>query len=93
MANIIVSVEHGVEVAAADVLRFLTGAQSLATKLEPGVVAALGVLFGEVEKTLTDVSLVAASPLNISLDIATVNDLKAVWPAVQTFAQALGIKL
>ena len=92
MANILVSLEHGVEVGAADVLRFLTNAQSTATKLEPGVIAALGVLLGTLEKTLTDASQTVASPLNLALDAATINDLRSVWPALAAFAGSLGIK-
>lgn len=92
MANILVSLEHGIEVGAADVLRFLTVAQSTATKLEPGVIAALGVLLGTLEKTMTDLSQATASPLNVTLDAATVNDLRMVWPEVAAFAGSLGIK-
>lgn len=93
MASIFVNMEHGIEVAATDVLKFLTNSQSLATKLEPGVIAALGVLMGATETALADVTAVVQQPLNISLDIETVSNLKAVWPAVVSFAQALGIKL
>jgi hypothetical protein len=92
MANILLNLEHGVEVGAADVLRFLTAAQSTATKLEPGVIAAFGVLLGTLEKTMTDLSQAAASPLNISLDATTVGDLRAVWPQVAAFSASLGIK-
>jgi hypothetical protein len=93
MANILVNMEHGIEVAATDVLKFLTSSQSLATKLERGVIAALGVLLGATDTALTGVSAATAQPLNIALDIATIGDIKAVWPAVMRFAQALGIKL
>ncbi len=92
MANILMGLAHGIEVAAEDVLKFLNGAQA-AVKAEPQVVAALGVLLGTLAKTVEDVSSVAANPLNITLDIATVNDLRAVWPALVGFAQTLGIKL
>ena len=93
MANILVSAEKGIQVAAEDVLKFLTHAQAVEKELEPGTVAALGVLLGAVESALVDVQGVAANPLNIQLDIATVNNLKAVWPAVQGFAASIGIKL
>ncbi len=92
MANILVSLEHGIEVGAADVLRFLTVAQATTTRLEPGVIAALGVLLGSLEKTMTDLSQAAASPLNVTLDAATVNDLRVVWPKIAAFAGSLGIK-
>jgi hypothetical protein len=93
MASIFVNLEHGIEVAATDVLKFLTNSQSLAEKIEPGVIAALGVLLGATETALTAVSSSATEPFNISLDLQTLTDLKAVWPAVVSFAQALGIKL
>ena len=93
MANILVNLEHGVEVGATDFLKFLTTTQAIATKMEPGVLAALGVLFGATETALTAVSQSAATPLNIALDVETVNDLRAVWPAVVGFAQSLGIKV
>ena len=92
MANILVSLEHGIEVGAEDVLRFLTVAKSTATKAEPSVIAALGVLLGTLEKTMADASLAAATPLNFSLDAATVSDLRSVWPSVAAFAASLGIK-
>jgi hypothetical protein len=93
MANIIVGIEHGVEVAAEDVLKFVSGAVAVSNKLEPGVVAGLGVLLGAVAKTLGDVSGVVANPLNFTLDASTIQDLRAVWPAIVKFASTLGIKL
>jgi hypothetical protein len=93
MANILLGIEHGVEVAAEDILKFVTGALSIGSKVEPGVVAGLGVLLGTVAKALGDVNGVAANPLNFSLDAATVKDLEAVWPAVVQFASSIGIKL
>lgn len=93
MANILVNMEHGIEVAATDVLKFLTSAQALSMKLEPGVIAALGVLLGATETALSSLSAAAATPLNISLDVETITDLKAVWPSLVNFAQSLGIKL
>lgn len=93
MANILVNLEHGIEVAAVDVLKFLTSSQAVATKLEPGVIAALGVLLGATETALASLNQSASTPLNIALDAETIIDLRAVWPAVVSFAQALGIKL
>jgi len=93
MANILVGIEHGVEVAAEDVLKFVSGAIAVSDKLEPGVVAGLGVLLGTVAKTLGDINGVVANPLNFTLDAATIQDLKAVWPAIVKFAATLGIKL
>jgi len=93
MANILLGIEHGVEVAAEDVLKFVTGAVAAGNKAAPGVVAGLGVLLGTVAKTLGDANGVVSNPLNFSLDAATIQDLKAVWPAMVQFAGSLGIKL
>lgn len=93
MANILLSIEHGVEVAAEDILKFVSGVTNLSSKIEPNVVAGLGVLLGAVTKTLGDINGAVENPLNFSLDAAAVQDLKAVWPAVVQFAGSLGIKL
>ena len=93
MASILVNLEHGIEVAATDVLKFLTNSQVVATKLEPGVIAALGVLLGATETALSSLSQAAVTPLNITLDVETITDIRAVWPAVVEFAQAIGINL
>jgi hypothetical protein len=93
VANILMNIEHGIEVAAEDVLKFVSGVLSTANKVEPGVIAGLGVLLGAVTKALGDVNDVVSNPLNFSLDAATVQDLKAVWPAVVQFAASIGIKL
>jgi hypothetical protein len=93
MANILLGIEHGVEVAAEDLLKFVSGAVVASNKAQPGVVAGLGVLLGTVAKTLGDINGVVANPLNFSLDAATIEDLKAVWPAMVQFAGSMGIKL
>ena len=93
MANILVNFEQGIEVAATDVLKFLTQSQSVMTKMEPGVIAALGVLLGATANALASLNAAAATPINVQLDIQTVTDLEAVWPDVVSFAKALGIKL
>jgi hypothetical protein len=93
MANIFLDIEHGVEVAAEDVLKFVSGVIATGNKVEPSVIAGLGVLLGTVTKALGDLSGVVANPLNFSLDAATVQDLKTIWPAVVQFAASIGIKL
>ena len=90
MANILLNMEKGIEIGAEDVLKWLTGANK-ALHAAPEVVAALATLIGAVEKPLADISGAAANPLNIALDIQTVNDLKATWPAVKEFLGSLGI--
>src|SRR5580704_5250522 len=82
MANILVNIEKGIEIGAEDILKWLTGANK-ALHAAPEVVAALATLIGAVEKPLADISSAATNPLNIALDIQTVNDLKATWPAVK----------
>jgi hypothetical protein len=71
----------------------VSGAVVASNKAQPGVVAGLGVLLGTVAKTLGDINGVVANPLNFSLDAATIEDLKAVWPAMVQFAGSMGIKL
>lgn len=93
MANILVNLEHGIEVGASDVLKFLTNTEAVISKAEPGAVAALGVLLGATETALQSLSQASANPLNIVLDSATLKDIESVWPAVVSFAGTLGIKL
>jgi hypothetical protein len=91
MANILVNVEKGIEIAATDALQWLGKAQT-ALSAAPGVVAALATLATAVDKPLTDITGVIANPLNIPLDVQTATDLKAVWPQVKSFLGTLGIK-
>lgn len=91
MANILLSIEKGIEVGAEDTLKWLAGAGRL-IKAAPTVIAALGTLVGALDKPLTDLAAAAANPLNISLDIQTAQDLKTVWPDVKQFLTTLGVK-
>lgn len=91
MANILVNIEKGIEIAAEDVLKWLSGANK-ALRAAPEVVAALATLIGALEKPLADVAVASQTPLNIALDIQTVRDLKATWPAVKQFLGTLGVK-
>jgi hypothetical protein len=91
MANILVNIEKGVEIAAGDVLKWLGKAQT-AVNAAPAVVAALATLITQLEKPIMDVSGVAANPLNIALDLQTATDLKAVWPEIKAFLVTLGVK-
>ena len=92
MANILVNIEKGVEIAAEDALKWLSGADK-AMQATPAVIAALATLIGAVQKPLSELAGAAANPLNIPLDVQTVGDLKAVWPQLQSFLKTLGIKL
>lgn len=91
MANILVSVEKGIEIGAEDALKWLSGANR-AIKAAPSVVAALATLVSALEKPIAEVGATAANPLNIALDIHTVQDMKAVWPDVKQFLTTLGVK-
>lgn len=91
MANILLNIEKGIEVGAEDALKWLTGANK-ALRAAPEVVAGLAILIAAVERPLVDISGAAANPLNIALDIQTVNDLKTAWPAIKQFLTSLGIK-
>ena len=91
MANILVDMEKGIEIGAKDALRWLIGANN-AVQAAPQVVAALATLIGALEKPLQDISTAAPNPLNIALDVQTVRDLKAAWPAVKQFLGTFGVK-
>ena len=91
MANILVNIEKGIEIAAEDALKWLTGANK-ALRATPEVVAALATLIAALEKPLADVALASQAPVNIALDIRTVQDLKATWPAVKQFLATFGVK-
>jgi len=93
MASIFLDIERGIEVAAEDVLKFVSGVVKTSNRAEPGVIAGLGVLLGTVAKTFGDLNGVVTNPLNFSLDATTIQDLRAVWPAIVKFAESIGIKL
>jgi hypothetical protein len=93
MANVLVSIEKGVEVGASDLLKFITGANKQ-LGAAPQVVAALATVLGAVSTAVTaGESAVASSGLNIALDQAELAAIKAVWPDVVAFLGTLGIKL
>lgn len=91
MANILVSIEKGIEIGAEDALKWLTRANK-SLQAAPTVVAALATLIGVLDKPLTDVAAAAANPLNIALDVQTVIDLKVAWPEVKQFLSNIGVK-
>jgi len=91
MANILVNIEKGIEIGAADALKWLTGADKV-LHATPAAIAALGTLAGAMEKPLAELAGAVANPLNVPLDIETATDLKAAWPEVKTFLGSLGVK-
>lgn len=92
MANILVNIEKGIEIGAADALKWLIGS-SKSPHTAPAVIAVLATLAGVLEKPLTELAATAANPLNIALDVQTAADLKAAWPQVKVFLNTLGIRL
>ena len=92
MANILVSIEKGIEIGAEDVLKWLVGAGN-ALRAAPAAIAALAAMAAALEKPILELEEVAANPLNIPLDIQTATDLKAAWPEVIAFLKSLGVKM
>jgi hypothetical protein len=91
MANILVSIEKGIEIGAEDVLKWLMGAERV-IHAAPAAIAALATLIVALEKPLAELAGAAANPINIPLDIQTAKDLKASWPQVKAFLSSLGVK-
>ncbi len=91
MANILVNMEKGIEIGVEDALKWVAGV-SRAVKAAPAAIAALGTLVAALDKPLTELAAAAENPLNLTLDIQTANDLKAVWPEVRQFITTLGVK-
>lgn len=91
MANILVSIEKGIEIGAEDALKWLTRADHT-LQAAPTVVAALATLIAAIDKPLTEMAAAAANPLNVALDIQTVRDMKTAWPQVKQFLSTIGVK-
>lgn len=94
MSNELQVILTDVDQDAKKVLSFLTGAEKKVASAGPKVVAGLGVLLGAAAKAVTDGGAAAAADgINISLDVATFNDVKAVWPDIVAWGADFGIKL
>ena len=94
MANVLVNIEKGVEVAAEDLLKWVGAANAKVQSGGPAAIAGLGVLAGAVDKALTDAGTAAANPTTLILSLPTdISDIKAVWPAAKSFLATLGIKV
>ena len=91
MANIIVSIEKGIEIGAEDALKWLMNAGK-SLRAAPAAVAALATMVSALDKPLEELAGAAANPLNVALDVQTAMDLKAAWPEVKAFLQSLGVK-
>ena len=87
MANVFI---QDIEVDAKKLLGFLSTAQ----KDVPAASAALGVVLGAVNSAIgAGTAAASESGLNIALDVATVTQIKAVWPAVESLVASVGVKL
>jgi hypothetical protein len=92
LANVLVSIEKGIEIGAEDALKWLI-AVGKPLRAAPAAVAALAILAGALEKPLAELAGAAANPLNVPLDLQTAMDLKAAWPEVKAFLSSLGVKI
>jgi hypothetical protein len=82
-----------IEVACADVLKFITGGASTVTKATPTALAAFGTLATGVEAAIADVAEGAAAPASLIVTIpGDVEAFVAAWADVKAFLATLGIK-
>lgn len=94
MASILINVEKGIEVAAEDLLKFVTKANSGVSKDSPAAIPALGVLLGAIGTALNDTAGAAANPLQLLITLPQdAADFKAVWGDVTALAATIGIKI
>lgn len=94
MANVLVSIEKGVEVAAEDLFGWITKANQKVQTGGPAAISAIAVLAGALDKALTDVSGAVTNPTSIILNLGTdISDIKAVWPDVKALLHTLGVKV
>jgi hypothetical protein len=88
------NVEKGVEVAATDVLKFLTRAEKVTATAGPQVIAGLGTLLGAVGAAiLSGQAATGEGGVNIALDAQTVAAVRSVWTDIEAFAKSIGIKI
>ncbi len=93
-STLVMNVEKGVEVSAADVLKFLTKAETVTATAGPMVIAGLGTLLGAVGTAIaTGQAAAAAGGVSVTLDAQTVTAVKSVWTDIEAFAKSLGIKI
>ena len=92
MANVIIG---KIEIALEDVAHWLKGVGEVVLK-GPAIVTALGVLFAQLDKVISDVEVDVANPLaivNVGLTNQTLTDLKDVWADVKAVFAAAGVKI
>ena len=88
MANAQIKTKTGnvIEVAWGDILSFLNKAQQIVVK-GPQVIAGVTVILQAVDKVVADGSLDVSNPvgiINIPMDVAQFQDVKAVWEDVKS---------
>lgn len=92
MANIFISIEKGIEVAAEDVAKWINEGEAKVVKVTPGALAALALLATGVGKAALDVAGDAASPLANLINIpGQLADFLTLWPELKALIQALGV--
>lgn len=94
VSTLVMNVEKGVEVAATDVLKFLTRAEKVTATAGPQVIAGLGTLLGAVGAAiLSGQAATGEGGVNIALDAQTVAAVRSVWTDIEAFAKSIGIKI
>jgi hypothetical protein len=91
VANVILG---KIEIAAEDVLRFLSVTQTAILK-GPAVLSALATLIGGLDKVVVDIQVDAANPLqllNVPFTMQQLADIKAVLPEIKATLTAAGYK-
>lgn len=95
MANLLLDIGKGLEVAAEDVLKWGANVQTAGKSVNasPTALAALGVLASGVEKAIVDAQGDVTNPLSLLFTAPEqYQDFKAVWPELKTMIESLGIK-
>lgn len=95
MANIVLKIGKGVEVAAGDVVKWVANdkkEQLTVTLPSPSALGALAVLLEGVAKAVVDVDDDVNNPVNLLLHGSVqIQDFIAVWPELKAFAADIGI--
>ena len=92
MSNAVVQIAKDVVIDAEKALSWIRKAE----QLTPTVAGGLAVILAAVDKSLSDVQVVAGNPnqaLNLQFDEQVLSDLKAVWPAIKNELAVFGVNL
>lgn len=90
MANLIMKIGKGIEVAVEDVIKWEQAEQAIVIKAAPGTLAAIGLLATGVQKAIADAQgdTTLAGIITIPEQLA---DFKALWPEVKAVFEAMGL--